>query len=286
MIGTEAVRHLTESGHYVVRLVRSNPNRDRGDLVWDPVSGSVERSGLKSVDAVVHLAGEPLLGLWTKRKLERIYRSRVTATEFLAQAIAGTTPRPKVVVSASAVGIYGDQADRWVNEASPHGHGHLATLAQEWEQATNLLATAGIRVVHLRFGLVLSPRGGILKQMLFPFRLGLGGTLGWGRHYMSWITVADAVKAIRFAVDTPSLSGPVNLVSPNPVTNREFTKTLARVLHRPAAFPVPTPLLHLAPGNMARELILASHRVEPSRLVKAGFKFDHPDLEKALYGIL
>jgi uncharacterized protein len=286
MIGTEAVRRLTEAGHYVVRLVRSSPNRDRGDAVWDPVSGSVERNHLKGIDGVLHLAGESILGMWTQAKKERLHRSRVTATEFLAQAVASISPRPKVFACASAIGIYGSRGDTWLNETSTPGQGFLPTLTQEWEQSTNLLVTAGIRVVNLRIGIVLSPKGGALKQMLPPFRLGLGGTLGRGRQYMSWITLDDVIGAMQFALENPSISGPVNLTAPNPVTNYELTKTLGRVLHRPTIFPVPSPLLKLAPGRMAEEMLLASLRVEPAKLVKAGFKFAHPDLEKALYELV
>ena len=241
---------------------------------------------LGDVDAVVHLAGENILGLWTKSKRDRIYRSRVVATEYLSEALASLTKKPEVLISASAVGIYGHQGDTWLNENSPAGQGFLAQLCQEWEQATAIARNAGIRVVTLRTGIVLSPRGGALAGMLPVFKAGLGGPVGTGRHYMSWITLDDWVDAILFSLETSTLSGPVNLTSPEPVTNREFTKALGAALHRPAFLPVPSLLLRLLPGNMAKETLLASARVEPAKLLRNGFKFSSPDIESALLTLL
>lgn len=286
MIGGAVVRELTERGHFVIRLVRSKPNRERGDVVWDPVSGKIERAGLADLDAVVHLAGESILGLWTSKKRERMHRSRVTATEYLAEAVAGMASPPKVFACASAIGIYGSRGDAWINEQSEPGAGYLAQLAREWEGAAGVLKTAGVRVVNLRIGIVLSTQGGALASMLPPFKLGLGGPLGTGRHYMSWITLHDVVQAIVFSLEHATLSGPVNLTAPHPVTNREFTQTLGRVLHRPAIFPVPSFLLHLLPGNMGEEVFLQSLRVDPAALTRAGFKFKHPELEHALTDVL
>lgn len=286
MIGRAVVARLTGAGHYVVRLVRGEPNRALGDVQWDPVSGSIERARLKDIDAVIHLAGENLLGLWTKSKKERIHKSRVVATEYLAEALAGMTPRPSVLVSASAIGYYGNRGDERLTEISSSGQGFLAQLCREWEDATAIARNAGIRVVNLRIGIVLGPRGGALGAMLPAFKAGLGGTIGLGRHYMSWIAQEDLVDAILFAIETPSLSGPVNAVAPGAVTNKEFTRALARALHRPAIFPVPSPLLKLLPGGMGEETLLASARVEPAKLERAGFKFQHPDLHAALASLV
>lgn len=286
MIGREVVTRLTGAGHYVVRLVRSNPDRARGDAVWDPVSGHIERARIGDVDAVVHLAGENLMGLWTPGKRERIYRSRVVATEYLAQALASLSSRPSVLLSGSAIGFYGDRGDTRITEASPAGQGFLAQLCQEWEEATAIARNAGIRVVNLRTGIVLTPRGGALAGMLPVFKTGLAGPLGGGRHYMSWITLDDLVEAILFCLEHEGISGPVNLTAPQPVTNREFTKALGKALHRPAVLPVPSFLLHLLPGNMARETLLSSARVEPEKLTRHGFSFAAGDIETALQLVL
>ncbi len=286
LIGTELVRQLTAGGHYVVRLVRGHPHRDRGDVVWDPITGRVERNRLERMDAVVHLAGAGILGLWTEAKKKRVHLSRVQSTEFLMEAIAGLTYKPRVLIAASAVGYYGSAGDAWLSESAPAGSGFLATLCREWEKATDLAANSGIRVVNARIGLVLSPAGGALKAMLPPFRAGLGGTLGNGRQYMSWITIDDLVAAIQFAIEKPTLTGPVNFVSPEPVTNKVFTRALAHELDRPAFLPVPGFALKMLPGGMARETLLASQRAEPLKLRRAGFQFEFPELEEALHHVL
>lgn len=286
LIGQEVVSRLTGAGHYVVRLVRTHPDRERGDAVWDPVRGHIERARIGDLDAVVHLAGENILGLWTKAKRERIHRSRVAATEYLAEALTSLSTRPGTFLSASAIGYYGDQGDAWLTEASPSGQGFLPQLCREWEDSTAIARNAGIRVATLRTGIVLSPKGGALAGMLPVFKLGLGGPVGNGRHYMSWITLDDLVDAILFVLENSSVSGPINLTAPQPVTNREFTKALGTILHRPAFLPVPSPLLHLLPGHMARETLLASARVEPAKLIRAGFKFVSPDIDSALTDML
>ena len=282
LIGSALVSQLTSAGHYVVRLVREEPDRERGDLFWDPVSAKIERSKLEKLDAVVHLCGENILGRWSSERKERIYKSRVGSTEFLVQTLAGLTNKPKVLVSASGVGFYGSRGDEWLQETSPAGSGYLATLCQEWENATNIAANAGIRVVRARLGMVLSPKGGALKTMTGPFRMGLGGTLGSGRQYMSWISMIDLVQALQFAIENSSVYGPVNFVAPEPATNREFTKTLAAALGRPALLPVPGFMLKAVFGEMATETMLASQRCQPARLSQNGFKFEYPDLEQAL----
>jgi uncharacterized protein (TIGR01777 family) len=286
LVGSEVVKSLTAAGHYVVRLVRGEPDRSRGDVVWDPVSGSIERTRLRDIEAVIHLAGENILGLWSTSKKERIHKSRVTATEYLSEALAGLSPRPSIFIAASAAGFYGNRGDTRLTESAAPGQGFLAQLCREWEDATVIARNAGIRVVNMRIGVVLSTRGGALQKMLPPFKLGLGGILGNGRQYMSWISISDLVDAILFAMETPALTGPVNGTAPMPVTNKEFTKTLARALHRPAIFPVPAFVLNALPGGMGRETFLSSARIEPDKLLRAGFKFRHPDLESALGALL
>lgn len=282
LVGSSLVPHLTGAGHFVARLVRGEPLRDRGDIQWDPVSGRVERAKLEGFDAVVHLSGESLMTLWTAGRRSRLVTSRVQSTEFLCEALAGLQRRPKVLLSASAVGYYGSQGDRWLNEQSPCGGGFLAEICQDWERATAIARQAGLRVVNLRFGLVLSRRGGLLAQMLPIFRTGLGGPLGLGRQYMSWIAIDDLLGAVQHLLAEGAPEGPVNIVSPDPVTNRDFSRTLGRVLRRPAVLPVPSPLLRALPGGMARETMLASQRVEPGELRRSGFKFQFPELAEAL----
>lgn len=282
LIGSSLVPYLTGAGHFVARLVRKNPARVRGDIVWDPVSGKIERAKLEGFDAVIHLAGENLLGLWTASRKARLVASRVQATEFLAETLAGLQKRPSVLISASAIGYYGSCGDQWLNELSPAGTGFLAELCQDWEKATAIADRAGIRVVNLRTGLVLSRRGGLLAQMLPIFRTGLGGPLGLGRHYMSWITMDDLLGVVQHLLRQATLRGPVNAVSPDPVTNRDFARALGRVLRRPALLPAPSFLLHALPGGMAGETMLASQRVEPATLRQSGYKFVFPDLEEAL----
>lgn len=286
LVGRQVVSRLTGAGHFVVRLVRGNPDRSRGDVVWDPVTGDLERTRLKDIDAVVHLAGENLMGLWTRAKKERIHKSRVVATEYLCEALAGLSPRPSVLLSASAIGYYGDRGEERLNESSSPGSGFLARLCQEWEAATDLARRSGIRVVNLRTGIVLTPQGGALGSMLPPFKMGLGGPLGSGRHYMSWISLDDLVEGILFALENTSLSGPVNMVAPQPVTNREFTRSLGRALGRPAFLPIPSLLIKALPGGMGRETLLSSARVDPERLTRAGYRFKHPDLDGALAAML
>ena len=286
LVGSALVRQLTAGGHFVVRLVRNDPMRDRGDVVWDSVTGRVERNRLEKLDAVVHLAGENIFGLWTHAKKQRIHRSRVQATEFLMEALAGLMNKPKVIVAASAVGYYGDRGEEWLDESAGAGTGFLPVLCREWEKATDLAANTGIRVVNARVGVVLSPHGGALKAMLPMFRAGLGGTLGNGRQYMSWISIDDLTNAIQYAIENPKLSGPVNFVAPEPVTNRVFTKALASELGKSAFLPVPGLLLKALPGGIGREAFLASQRVDPVKLRRAGFQFDFPDIESAMHHVL
>ncbi|HEY8240417.1 MAG TPA: TIGR01777 family oxidoreductase, partial [Kiritimatiellia bacterium] len=287
LLGSALVPYLTGSGHFVVRLVRNKPDRDRGDIVWDPVSGKIERTRLEGFDAVVHLAGENIARRrWSRARKARILSSRVQGTEFLAQTLAGLQNKPRVLVSASGIGYYGNRPGHVVREETPAGTGFLAELCQEWERSTQIADTAKIRVVQMRFGIVLSPRGGALRTMLGPFRLGLGGPFGSGRQFMSWIAIDDALAAILRAIEDDKIRGPVNAVAPQPVTNAEFTRTLGRVLARPALLPAPAFALRLALGELADEGLLSSCQAVPGKLSSAGFKFEYPDLEEALRRML
>jgi uncharacterized protein len=281
LIGTALVEHLRASGAQVRRLVR--PGRaGAGDLEWDPIRGVLAPDALDGVDAVVNLAGEPIAQRWTAEKKKAIRESRVRGTELLARRIAESRRQPRVLLSGSAVGYYGDRGDEQLDEESAPGTDFLATVAREWEDATRAAADAGVRVAALRTGVVLSPKGGALGKLLTPFRMGMGGPIGSGRQWMSWISLHDHVRAIAHALASDALAGPVNLVAPNPVTNAEFATTLGRVLTRPALVPVPAFALELMYGEMARATILGGQRVLPKALVRSGFEHAHPTLEQAL----
>ncbi|HEU4720002.1 MAG TPA: TIGR01777 family oxidoreductase [Gemmatimonadaceae bacterium] len=282
LIGRAIVARLRLDGRRVRRLVRSARPDDPDDIVWDPKRGVLDPRDLEGAEAVIHLAGEPIGQRWTGSRREAIRESRVRGTELLARAIAALDRRPGVLLSGSAVGIYGDRGDEAVDEESATGTDFLAGVAREWEGATAAAKEAGVRVVLLRSGVVLSPHGGALERLLPPFRLGVGGPIGTGRQFMSWIALDDHLNAMEHALATTGLHGPVNLVSPNPVTNAEFAATLGRVLGRPALVPVPSFALELLYGEMARATILAGQRVLPRALLRAGFKFAHPTLEEAL----
>ena len=288
LIGSALVSFLTNAGHDVLRLVRSAPKSDGSEVHWDPESGRIDNAGLEGMDAVVHLAGENIgAGRWTRDRKARIFDSRVKGTRLLCESLANLAQPPKTLVSASAIGYYGDRDEEILNEGSISGFGFLAEVCIEWEIATEPLAQTEIRVVNLRMGIVLSLEGGPLEKMLPPFKMGVGGILGNGRQYMSWISLDDAVGGIHHALVTDSLQGPVNNVAPHPVTNREFTKTLGRVLRRPTLFPLPSFGLRLMFGEeMANELFLSSTRVEPVRLLETGYTFQYPELESALRHVL
>jgi uncharacterized protein (TIGR01777 family) len=242
---------------------------------------------LDGVDALIHLAGENIAATrWNAATKKRIRDSRVEGTRVLCEGLAKLTRAPRVLLSASAVGYYGDRGDEILSEDSPSGSGFLAAVARDWEAATEPAAAAGIRVVRMRFGVILSPRGGALAQMLTPFRLGGGGRIGSGRQWWSWISIDDAASAIQHAIMTESLSGPVNGVAPNPVTNAEFTHTLGQVLGRPTLIPMPAFAARLALGEMADELLLASARVLPTKLLESHYRFQHPTLDVALRHLL
>ena len=286
LIGRALVPFLTSDGHRVIRLVRSKAGSGAGDVAWNPTAGTLDRAAFGGLDAVVHLAGENIFGRWTARKKARIRDSRGRATRLLCESLAQLSPPPRVLVCASAVGYYGDRGAEVLREESAPGNSFLAEVCREWEAATQVATEGGIRVVNLRFGMVLTPAGGALATMLLPFRLGLGGRFGNGRQFMSWIALDDLLEAVRHALTTEGLRGPVNVVAPNPVTNLEFTRTLGWVLGRPTLFPVPAFAARLVLGEMADALLLASARVDPARLLATGFRFRFPELESALRHLL
>jgi len=267
--------------------VRSQPRDEVSEVHWDPEAGDIDAAGLKGVGAAVHLAGESIAtGRWTAAKKARILESRVRGTRLLAEALAGLKQPPKALVSASAVGYYGNRGEETLREESTSGSAFLSEVCRQWEAATEPAADAGIRVVNLRFGVMLSATDGALPRLLTPFRMGVGGRLGSGKQFMSWIAIDDVVGAILHVLTTEALRGPVNAVAPQPVTNREFTKTMGRVLGRPTVFPMPAFAARLAFGQMADELLLCSQRVEPAKLLGSGYLFRFPELEAALRHLL
>ncbi len=268
-------------------LVRGGTQLAPHERVWNPAAGELDPAQLDGIDAVVHLAGEPIApGRWTARRKREILESRTGSTRLLSEVLARLTTPPSVLISASAIGYYGNRGDARLDEESGPGSGFLAEVCLAWEQAVEPARRAGIRVAIPRIGVVLARHGGALAPLLLPFRLGLGGRLGHGRQYMSWIHIDDLVAAFQHALDQPDLEGPFNAVAPNPVPNTEFTKTLARVLHRPAFLPIPVPILRLALGELAEPLLLDSTRLTPSRLESTDFRFTHPKLEEALSSLL
>ncbi len=268
----------------VVRLVRG-PAHNSGQISWDPLV-ALPPAAVSGFDAVIHLAGESVVGRWTEAKKKAIRESRVLSTRNLATALAQCEAKPRVFICASAIGFYGDRGDEVLREESAAGQGFLPAVCCEWEYASRIAAEAGIRTVNIRTGLVLSAKGGALAKMSTPFKLGLGGRLGSGRQWMNWIHIDDLVGAIQHALGTEALSGPVNLVGPNPVRNAEFTEVLAAVLRRPAVFSVPELALRLAFGKeAAEEMLLASQRVEPAKLVASGYEFRFRELRAALEGL-
>jgi len=287
LIGSSLETRLSGQGMQVIRLARAKAADAPSQILWNPVARILDMKSLEGLDAVVHLAGDPIAqGRWNPEKKARIRDSRVKGTRFLAESLAGLANPPKVLACASAIGIYGNRSEDLLTEESRPGTGFLAEVGQEWEKACEPAAQREIRVVNLRFGVVLSPKGGALPMMLPPFRLGLGGILGTGRQWMSWISIEDVTGAIQHALNDSGIRGPVNVVSPNPVTNREFTQTLGRVLRRPTVFPVPAFAVRLLFGELADEALLASTRVEPKRLQATGYRFKHPELEAALRELL
>jgi len=283
LVGTALLPALAAGGHGALRVLRRGPAAAGERAVhWDPAAGRIDAGALEGVDAVVHLAGESVAARWTAARKARIRESRVGSTALLAGALARLARPPRVLVAASATGWYGDRGDETLIEASAPGTGFLADVCREWEAAAAPATAAGLRVVHLRIGLVLSRRGGALPRLLAPFLLGLGGPIGSGAQWVSWIALDDLVGVILHALERDALRGPVNAVAPRPVTNRELARTLARVLRRPAFLPFPALAARLLLGEMADALLLASARVLPTRLTASGYAFEHPELDGAL----
>jgi uncharacterized protein len=284
LIGSSLAQELKSGGHHVTSLTRSPTGEN--NISWDPDAGTVDGS-LEGTDAVVHLAGESIAeGRWTVSKKRRIMDSRKKGTRLLAETIAGLTTPPRVMVSASAVGYYGDRADEVLREDSRPGSDFLAEVCKAWEAAADPAREAGIRVVHTRFGIVLSLEGGALGTMLPIFKLGGGGRIGRGRQWWSWVAIDDVVGTIHHALENDSVEGPVNVGSLNPMTNAEYTRVLGKVLNRPTVLPVPAPAIRLALGGIADALLLASQRMEPAKLKETGYRFRHPELEGALRHLL
>ena len=297
LIGSSLAPRLSAAGHRVSRLVRvrgggeaRSPGGAAGGsaIPWDPESGVLDPSGFSGVDAIVHLSGESIAGgPWSKNRRERIRNSRIRTTRLLAETLAQMSTRPAVLVQATAVGYYGNRGEETLTEASSAGTGFLADLCRDWEAASMPAQDAGVRVVRLRTAPVLSAKGGMLAAILPIFRLGLGGRLGSGRQWMSWIALDDHLSVIERALTDSSMRGSINAASPEPVRNATFTKTLGRVIHRPTILPAPKFALHMALGRArAEELLLTSQRVTPEALLECGFRFAHPRLEEALRAAL
>ena len=287
LVGSSLVPFLLTGGHDVIRLVRRAPTND-SEIQWEPDTGKIDLKDVGDLDAAVHLAGESIADRWSRKKKSKIRDSRIQGTQLLASAVAQLENQRTVFVSASAIGFYGNRGNEVLTEESRPGNDFLSSVCQSWENATQPLEEKEIRTVHLRFGVILSPKGGALAKMLPAFQLGQGANLGSGRQYMSWIGISDAVGTIYHAIMTKELRGPVNVVGPNPVTNADFTKTMGRVLKRPTVVPgilgkLTTLILF---GDMATALLFTSQRVTPDKLVGTGYQFRHADLELALRHVL
>ena len=283
LIGTSLTALLESGGHTVVPLVRDDR---REGIRWSPSRGKIDRAALEGVDAVVNLAGESIAQRWSEGARERIRESRWQGTRLLADALSTLERPPEVLVSMSGANWYGDHGDAWVEEDEPRGDGFLAEVTEGWEDASRIAERSGVRVVNPRMGVVLSPAGGALSMMDLPFRMGLGGRVGDGRQYMSWVSIDDAVGAIYWAILEPSLRGPLNVAGPEPVTNASFSETLGRVLHRPTPLPVPKAAVKVAFGQMGEETLLAGVRMSTEKLAASGYPFAHRTLERALRHVL
>ena len=281
LVGSALIPVLKKLGGQITRLVRSDPKA--GEIEWHPNQDEVSSRSLEGFEVIINLAGENIAGgRWTDDQKRKIRDSRVNGTHLLSEAIAKLPQKPRVFVCASATGIYGDRDDETLDEQSESGGGFLAGVCREWEKATEPAMKAGTRVVNLRFGPILAREGGMLAKLLTPFKMGMGGKVGSGKQFISWVALEDAVNAIKFAIEDESIRGPLNVVSPNPVTNEEFTKTLGHVLNRPTALAMPAFAARLAFGEMADEMLLVSQKVIPKKLCQLGFKFAFADLEMAL----
>lgn len=288
LVGTQLTRHFRDDGHHVTRIVRSFSGLPQGEraVVWDPARGNIEQHGLEGHDIVIHLAGESLAGVWTDAKKRRILDSRVQGTTLLSRTIAALDHKPRVLVTASGINVYGDRGNTPVDEETPPGSGFLVDVVRAWESSADPARQAGIRVVHMRLGNVLSPNGGLLGMLLPLFKLGLGTTLGGGGQYWPWIALEEIAPALEHVIERPELNGPVNFVAPQQVTNAELTDAIARAVHRPSILRLPGFAARLAPGDMADELLLGSIRVVPRKLLDSGYEFRHPELKPALRAML
>ena len=285
LIGSSLVSFLSEKSVTVSKILRENTKDD--DISWKPEDGDWDSAFTGGVDGIVHLAGENIAsGKWTRKKKEKIRNSRIEGTTRLCEHILKLPTPPSVLVCASAIGYYGNRGVEFLNEGSSRGSGFLPDVCLGWEEAAESVSKAGIRVVNVRFGIVLSKDGGALAKMMTPFKIGMGGKIGSGTQYMSWVAMDDVTGAIYHTLTTDSLKGPVNVTAPNPVTNKEFTNTLGEVLKRPAVVPIPAFAAKLAFGEMANDLLLASTKVAPKRLSDSGYKFQYPELENALKHVL
>jgi uncharacterized protein len=288
LVGGEVQRQLRQAGHEITPVTRSHGSAEHGErpVIWHPDRGTIEKDGLEAHDVVIHLAAESIAGVWTASKKRRIRKSRVAGTGLLARTLAGLHQKPRVLISASGFNFYGNRPTGTVDESAPAGTGFLADVAQRWEACTRAARDAGIRVVHMRLGTVLSPRGGLLAVLLPLFRLGLGTRLGSGDQVWPWIAVEEIPPAILHLLERPEITGPVNFVAPDLVTNAEFTDTLAAVLGRPSILALPAFAARLAPGHMGSELLLSGARVVPARLLESGYEFRFPELKPALQAML
>jgi uncharacterized protein len=286
LVGTALCSSLSKNGHTVYRIARSGGS-DSNSIVWNIDAGTIDTDKLNGMDAVVHLAGENIAaGRWTPEQKKKIKDSRIKSTRLLADAICKLPAKPQVVVSGSAIGFYGNRGDEQLNESSNPGFGFLAEVTREWEDAIAPVKAAGVRVVNLRTGVILSPKAGALNKMLPIFKLGGGGIVGDGKQYMSWVSLEDEVKAIEFMLTNTNIEGPVNVVAPNPVTNSQFTSILGHLIHRPTLFPLPGFAAKIILGEMADELLLSSQRCQPTKLLNSGYQFTYPKLDDALSAAL
>lgn len=285
LIGSALRSELESEGHSVIVLSRSKPSSE-DTIRWDPSRGQIDASRLEGIDAIVHLAGESIIGRWTEEKKQKILASRVRGTRLLAETIAGLSEKPRAMVCASGINYYGDRGNELLREESEPGDAFLSEVVKEWEAAADPAREAGIRVANLRFGVVLSPEGGALGTTLPIFKLGGGGKVGSGNQWWSWVALDDVVGTLVHALENDSVEGPVNVVAPNPLTNAEYTKVLGDVLNRPTLLPVPAPAIRAVLGQVADELLLASMRVEPAKLKETGYEFRYPELEGALRHLL
>ena len=283
LIGTAATTALKSDGHNVVHLVRPGKTTNPGDIQWDPMRATVDVAGLEGIDVVIHLSGAGIAdGRWTEERKQLLRSSRIDTTRVLVDSLSRLKQKPRLLIVASAIGYYGSRGDEILTESSTTGTDFLALVCRDWEAEASRAAERGIRTVMLRFGVVLSGKGGALPKMLPPFKLGVGGRLGSGQQWMSWIAIEDVVGIFRHTIANEQVSGPVNVVAPNPVRNEEFTRLLAGMLHRPAIFPAPAFVLRLAMGEMADAVLLSSDRVKPEQMLAAGYKFRFEILEPAL----